>query len=147
MRVQVDETRYQGMSGKLDSARSGVAAARLPGGEDFADAALGNDDSMILEDRLWRIDRNDPAGFYDENGGIGQAVLLGVCQTWVRQTPYAKPHAHKRRNRAIEIRIRPQFSRQSRAYQTGSATSHVKSSCGFAVSSLSGPLVRQAARK
>ena len=76
MRVQVDETRYQGMSGKLDSARSGVAAARLPGGEDFADAAPGNDDGMVLEDRLWRIDRNDPAGFYDEGGRFGQAVLV-----------------------------------------------------------------------
>ena len=75
MRVEVDEPRYQGMSGKLDSARSGVAAARLPGGEDFADAVLGNDDGMVLEDRPWRIDRNDPAGFYDEGGGIGQVVL------------------------------------------------------------------------
>ena len=75
MRMQVDEPRYQGMSGKLDSARSGVAAARLPGGEDFADAALGNDDSMIPEDRLWRIDRNDPAGFYDEGNRISQALL------------------------------------------------------------------------
>jgi hypothetical protein len=76
MRVQVDETRDQGMSGKLDSARSRVAAARLPGGENFADAALGNDDSMVLEDRLWRIDRNDPAGFYNEGNRISQAVLL-----------------------------------------------------------------------
>ncbi len=75
MRVQVDKPRYQGMSGKLDPARSGVAAARLPGGHDFTDAALGNDDGMVLEDRLWRIDRNDPAGFYDERGGFGQTVL------------------------------------------------------------------------
>lgn len=75
MRVQVDEPGYQGMFAKLDSACSGVAAARLPGGEDFADAALGNDDGMVLEDRLWRIDWNDPAGFYDEWGGIGQVVL------------------------------------------------------------------------
>jgi hypothetical protein len=74
--MQVDEPRYQGMSGKLDAARSGVAAARLPGGKDFADAALGNDDGMVLEDRLWRIDRNDPAGFYDEGGRFGQAVLV-----------------------------------------------------------------------
>jgi hypothetical protein len=76
MRVQVDEPRYQGMSGKLDSARSGVASARLPGGEDFADAALGNDDSMALQDRLRRFDWNDPVGLNDESGGIGQAVLL-----------------------------------------------------------------------
>jgi len=83
MRVQVDEPRYQGMSGKLDSARSGVAAARLPGGEDFADAALGNDDSMALQDRLRGVDWNDPVGLNDESGGIGQAVLLGVCRTQV----------------------------------------------------------------
>ena len=76
MRVQVDEPRYQGMSGKLDSARSGVAAARLPGGEDFADAALGNDDSMVVEDGLRGIDWNDPVRLNDESGGIGQAVLL-----------------------------------------------------------------------
>jgi len=81
MRVQVDEPRYQGMSGKLGSARSGVAVARLPGGENFPDAALGNDDGMVLENRLWRIDRNDPAGFYDEGGGFGQTILLGICPT------------------------------------------------------------------
>jgi hypothetical protein len=81
MRVQVDETRDQGMFAKLDSARSGVAAACLPDGEDFADAALGNDDGMVLEDRLRRIDRNDPAGFYDVGGRFGQAVLLGICPT------------------------------------------------------------------
>jgi len=75
MRVQVDETRDQGVPGKLDAPCGGVAVARLPGGEDFADAALGNDDGMVLEDRLRRIDRNDPAGFYDEGGGIGQGVL------------------------------------------------------------------------
>ena len=75
MRVQVDETRDQGVFAKLDSAGSGVTAARLSGRKDFADAALGNDDSMIPEDRLWRIDRNDPAGFYDEGGSFGQTVL------------------------------------------------------------------------
>jgi hypothetical protein len=30
---------------------------------------------MVLEDRLWRIDRNDPAGFYNEGGRFSQAVL------------------------------------------------------------------------
>ena len=75
MGVEVDEPRYQDLSGKLDSARSRVAAARLPGGEDCADAALSNDDSMILENRLRRIDRKDPAGLYDEGGRIGQTVL------------------------------------------------------------------------
>jgi hypothetical protein len=30
---------------------------------------------MVLEDRLRRIDRNDPAGFYDERGRFGQTVL------------------------------------------------------------------------
>jgi hypothetical protein len=90
MRVQVDEPWYQGMSGKLDAAGSGVAAARLPGGEDFADAALGDDDGMVLEDGLRRIDRNDPAGFYDEGNRISQAVLLGVCRPQGRQTPQAK---------------------------------------------------------
>jgi hypothetical protein len=81
MRVQVDETRDQGMFAKLNSARSGVTAACLPDREDFADAALGNDDGMVLEDRLWRIDRNDPAGFYDEGGRFGQTVLLGIYPT------------------------------------------------------------------
>jgi len=75
MRVQVDEPRDQGVPGKLDAARGGVAAARLPGGEDFPDAAPGNDDGMVLENRLWRVDRNDPAGFYDEGGRFGQTVL------------------------------------------------------------------------
>ena len=65
MRVQVDESRDQGVSGKLGAPRARVAAARLPGGEDFADAAPGYDDGMVLEDRMRRIDRNDPAGFYD----------------------------------------------------------------------------------
>jgi hypothetical protein len=68
MRVQVDESRYQGMSGKLDTARSGVAFARLTGGEDFADAALGNDDSMVLQDRLRGVDWNNPVGLNDEYG-------------------------------------------------------------------------------
>jgi len=63
------------MSGKLASARCGIAIARTRGRENFADAAPGNDDGMVLENRLWRFDRNDPAGFYDEGGRFGQTVL------------------------------------------------------------------------
>ena len=76
MRVQVYESRDQGVSGKLGAPRARMAAARLRGWENFSNAALGNDDSMVLENRLRRIDRNDPAGFYDEGGRFGQAVLL-----------------------------------------------------------------------
>ena len=75
MRVQVDESRYQGVSGKLGAPCARVAVARLRGGENFSNAALGNDDGMVLEDRMRRIDRNDPAGFYDEGGRFGQTVL------------------------------------------------------------------------
>ena len=75
MRVQVDESRDQGVSGKLGAPRARVAAARLRGWENFSNAALGNDDGMVLEDRMRRFDRNDPAGFYDEGGRLGQTVL------------------------------------------------------------------------
>jgi len=77
MRVQVDETRDQGVSGELGTPRGGVAAARLRGGENLADVALVNDDNMVLEDRLRRIDWNDPVGLNNQSGGISQADLLG----------------------------------------------------------------------
>jgi hypothetical protein len=32
---------------------------------------------VVRKDDLWRVDWNDPAGFYDEGNRISQAVLLG----------------------------------------------------------------------
>jgi len=31
---------------------------------------------VVRKGHLGRVDRNDPAGFYDEGNGISQAVLL-----------------------------------------------------------------------
>jgi hypothetical protein len=82
MRVQVDETRDQGMSGKLDSARGGVALSRKADGKQVADATIYHYDGVVGERHLWRVDRNDPAGFYDEGNRISQGGLL-----WKQKSP------------------------------------------------------------
>jgi hypothetical protein len=76
MRVQVDETRDQGVPGKLGAPRGGVALSRQADGKQVADAPIHHHDGVIRKGYLGRVDWNDPAGFYDGGNRISQAVLL-----------------------------------------------------------------------
>jgi hypothetical protein len=75
MRVQVDEARDQDVSRELGAPSGRIALPRRADGEKLADTPVHYHDGVIREDRLRRIDRDDPAGFDNCGNGLGQEFL------------------------------------------------------------------------
>ena len=61
VRVRVDEPRYEGVLGQLDTLVIGEAGPRRPGRKHRFDLAVAERDGMLRQDCAGRLDRNQPA--------------------------------------------------------------------------------------